>query len=95
MSIDKETVQHVAYLARMELESGELEKLSSQLQEILVFIDKLSLLDVKEAEPASHILPLSNVLREDSPKECLTPEEALRNAPAKDGNFFTVPKIIE
>jgi len=95
MSIDKETVEHVAHLARIELKPEELEKLSRQLHDILGFIDKLSVLDVEQVKPASHILPISNVLREDNPHTCLTPDKALENAPSKSGNFFSVPKIIE
>jgi aspartyl-tRNA(Asn)/glutamyl-tRNA(Gln) amidotransferase subunit C len=95
MPIDKKTVSYVAHLARMELREEELEKLSRQLHDILGFIDKLSALDTGDVKPSSHILPISNVLREDKPHSCLTPEEALRNAPGKEGNFFTVPQIIE
>ncbi|MDD5097582.1 MAG: Asp-tRNA(Asn)/Glu-tRNA(Gln) amidotransferase subunit GatC, partial [Candidatus Omnitrophica bacterium] len=68
---------------------------SLQLDEVIGFIDKLSSLDTEKVKPASHILPISNVLREDEPHICLTPEKALENAPSKKGNFFSVPKIIE
>jgi aspartyl-tRNA(Asn)/glutamyl-tRNA(Gln) amidotransferase subunit C len=95
MAIDKKTVEHVAHLARIELEPAELEKLSLQLHDILGFIDKLSVLDTTQVKPASHILPISNVLREDKPHICLTADKALENAPSKNGNFFSVPKIIE
>jgi aspartyl-tRNA(Asn)/glutamyl-tRNA(Gln) amidotransferase subunit C len=95
MSIDKETIEHVAHLARIDLQPNELEKLSAQLQDILGFIDKLSSLDVAQVTPTSHILPISNVLREDKLHVSLTPEQALENAPAKKGNFFSVPKILE
>ena len=95
MAIDKEIVNYVAHLARIELKPEELEKLSRQLDDILGFIDKLSVLDVKQVKPASHILPISNVLREDEPRPCLAPDEVLENAPCKNGNFFSVPKIIE
>ena len=95
MSIDKKTVEEVAHLARIELQANELEKLSQQLHDILGFIDQLNTLDVENVEPASHILPISNVLREDKPHICLSPDKALDNAPSKDGNFFSVPKIIE
>ena len=95
MSIDKETVKHVAHLARIELQANELEKLSSQLHDILGFIDKISNLDIDKVNPASHILPISNVLREDKPHLSLSSEKALENAPGKKGNFFSVPKIIE
>lgn len=95
MSIDKETVQHVAHLARIELQPNELEKLSGQLHDILGFIDKISSLDIENVPAASHILPISNVLRDDRPHTSLPAEKALENAPSKKGNFFSVPKIIE
>jgi len=95
MAIDKKTIEHVALLARIELQPNELEKLSGELHQILDFIDKLKYLDVDRVKPASHILPISNVLREDKLHTSLTPEKALENTPNKKGNFFTVPKIIE
>ena len=95
MAIDQETVKYVAHLARIELQPNELEKLSQQLHDILGFIDKLSSLDVAQVNHNSHILPISNVLREDKPQVSLTPEKALENAPSRKGNFFSVPKIIE
>jgi aspartyl-tRNA(Asn)/glutamyl-tRNA(Gln) amidotransferase subunit C len=95
MAIDKKTVEYVAHLARIELQDNELEKLSSQLHDILGFIDKLAELDTKNVSPTSHILPINNVLRNDEPRQSLTPEKALENAPSKEGNFFTVPKVIE
>jgi len=95
MSIDQETIKHVAHLARIELQPNELEKLSGELHEILGFIDKLKSLNVEQVKPTSHILPISNVLREDKPHVSLASGKALENAPSKKGNFFRVPKIIE
>ncbi len=95
MSIDKETIKHVAHLARIELQPNELDRLSGELHEILGFIDKLSNLNVEQVKPTSHILPISNVLREDKPHVSLGTHKALENAPSKKGNFFSVPKIIE
>ena len=95
MSIDKETIKHVAHLARIELQPNELEKLFGELHKILGFIDKLSILNVEQVKPTSHILPISNVLREDTPHVSLSSDKALENAPSKKGNFFSVPKIIE
>ena len=95
MSIDKETIKHVAHLARIELQPNELEKLSGELQAIIGFIDQLSSLNIDQVKPASHILPISNVLRDDLPHLSLSSDQALKNAPSKKGNFFSVPKIIE
>ena len=95
MAIDKETVEYVAHLARIELTQPELERLSSQLSSIVGFIDKLSQLEVKDVQPTSHILPVNNVLRQDTPKGSLSSEKVLENAPQKEGEFFGVPKVIE
>ena len=95
MAIDKDTVEHVAHLARIELKNQELEKFSLQLQGILDFIDKLKEIEIKDIPPTSHILPINNVLREDVGKESLLPEKALLNSPDKQAGFFAVPKVIE
>lgn len=95
MALTKETVEYVAHLARIELESKELEKLSRQLEDILSFIDNLKRIDTQNILPTSHILPIHNVLRPDTPKESLPSEEVLRIAPLREGNFFVVPKVIE
>ena len=95
MAITKDTVKHVAHLARIDLAAKELETLSRQLEDILDFIDKLKQVDIKDIAPTSHILPINNVLRDDSPRESLSSGQALENAPQKHGNFFGVPKVIE
>lgn len=84
MKIDNAVVTKVAHLARIELKAEELEKLSGQLQGIIDFIDKLKELDVANIQPASHILPVQNVFREDIPAPSL-----------RQGDFFSVPKVIE
>ncbi len=93
--IDKKVVEDVEHLARIELRPDELEKLSGQLEHILQFIDKLKEVNVESVTPTSHAITVSNVLRADLPKESLSIEQALANAPSKKGNFFVVPKVIE
>jgi len=93
--ITKETVQHVAHLARIELSRLELERLVLQLQDILDFIDKLKKIDITGVNPTSHILPIKNVLRGDDPGVSLSIDKALENAPHREGNFFAVPQVIE
>jgi len=95
MEITKDTVKYVAHLARIELQDKELDTLSTQLKDILDFIDKLKELDTKDVAATSHILPLNNVFREDKPGDSLAVDKALKNAPQKKDNFFVVPKIIE
>lgn len=95
MNITKETVEYVAHLARIELTSQESEVLSSQLKDILDFIDKLKEVNLENIKPTSHILPINNVFRSDIAKNSLLPQKVLENAPLKEGNFFAVPKVIE
>jgi len=88
-------VEKVASLARLGLSSGEKEKLGDNLNDILVYMDKLDELDTSDVQPLAHILPLKNVLRDDEAREGLTQEEALANGPEKKDGFFKVPPVIE
>ena len=87
-------IDYIANLARLELSAEEKEGFSRQLADILDYINKLNELDVVQVKPTSHVLPLKNVTRRDMVKSSLSPEEALKNAPEKEGNFFKVPKVI-
>ncbi|MFB6291134.1 MAG: Asp-tRNA(Asn)/Glu-tRNA(Gln) amidotransferase subunit GatC [Candidatus Bipolaricaulia bacterium] len=93
--IDKETVKHVEDLAELSLTESEREELTEDLAGILDYVDKLSELDTEGVEPLRHILEVKNVMREDEKRETLDPEEVFRNAPARDGNFFQVPPVID
>jgi len=95
MAISRETIEYVANLSRIQLGEDELKKFSDQLAAILDFIDKLKNADISNVSPTSHILPLSNILREDAPKESLSASQALANAPQERNNFYIVPKAIE
>ena len=92
--ISLEDTRHVAKLARLALDESKLQKFTSQLENILKYVDKISQLDTRGVEPMAHALPLHNVLREDVVEPSLTNEQALQNAPETDGPFFKVPKII-
>lgn len=94
--IDKKTVQHVALLSRLYLSDEELLLYSRQLASILSYINKLTQLNVTDTPPTSHVLQtLVNVDRPDAPKESLGVDEALANAPEREGDFFKIPKVIE
>ena len=95
-TIDKKTVKHVAHLARLELNEKELTKYSGQLASILSYISKLNEIDTTNVIPTSHALStLKNVFRKDVLRKSLETGEALKNAPASEGDFFKVPQIIE
>ena len=90
-NISREQLLHVARLARLELREDEVERLGSQLNDILAAVGKVSELDLSGVPPTSHPLDIVNVWGADEPRPCLPVEEALVNAPEREGNFFKVP----
>ena len=95
-TIDAATVRHVALLSRLSLSEAELSAHAKQLASILLYISKLNELDTSGVQPTSHVLAsLKNVYREDVPRPSLDADRALANAPARDGDFFRVPQVIE
>ncbi len=95
MALSKETIKYVAHLARIDLKPEELERFSGQLSEIVSFIDQLKAVDTSKVSPTSHILPLSNVLRDDRARPSLPVDKVLGNAPQAKDTSFGVPKVIE
>lgn len=95
MPLSKDEVRHVAMLARLGLEPGEEEFYADQLSSILSHIDRLQQLDTEAIPPTAQVVPVTNPLREDDPRPCLTQEEALANAPAAVNGMFRVPSIQE
>lgn len=88
-------VAYVAQLARLNLTEEETQLFQKQLRDVLHYAEKLRGLDVTEVEPATHAIPVSNVFREDEPRDGLTAEEALANAPRQANQLFIVPKVVE
>jgi len=95
MKISREEIEHIALLARLYLSEEEKELFGSQLGSILDYMEKLNELDTRDTEPTSHVLPISNVMRDDMPGHSIPREDALRNAPGHTEKFYKVPKIIE
>jgi aspartyl-tRNA(Asn)/glutamyl-tRNA(Gln) amidotransferase subunit C len=94
MSVTIKEVEYVAKLAKLQFMPEEMEKFTLQLNQILAYMEKLNELDTANVEPLAQIMELQNVLREDIVKPSLPVEDVLANAPAKDGKFFKVPKVI-
>ena len=93
--ISLEDVVHVARLARLELSAADKERMRSELDGILSYIDKLRALDTRDVEPTSHAVPVTNVMRADVERPSLPQEDMLANAPDRHRDMFRVPKIIE
>ena len=93
--IDRATVEYVGRLSRVDLSQEEIELFSAQLSAILDYIDKLNELDTSEVAPLAQAVEVVNVLREDEVRESLGAGEALSNAPARTGDFYKVPAVLE
>jgi aspartyl-tRNA(Asn)/glutamyl-tRNA(Gln) amidotransferase subunit C len=93
-NIDLDLVRHIGMLSRIELSDQQVRDHSVQLAAILEYFDKLNELDTEDVEPMAHALEIQNVLAPDEPAQSLSQAEALANAPASDGDFFKVPKVI-
>ena len=91
MAIDREQLLHVAHLARLELREDEVERLGSQLNDILEAVSKVSELDLDGVPPTSHPLAIANAWAEDEPRPCLPLEDVFANAPDRDEDFFRTP----
>jgi aspartyl-tRNA(Asn)/glutamyl-tRNA(Gln) amidotransferase subunit C len=95
MSITVKDVQHVAKLARLQLSPEEEATLTEQMNAILQYAEKLNELDTDHVKPTTHVLQVSNVMREDVVRESLSQEAALLNAPDEEEGQFKVPAVLE
>ena len=91
MAIERERVEHVAHLARLDLREDEVVSLTRELGAILDAVSKVAELELADVPPTSHPLDLVNVWADDEPHASLPLEDALANAPARDGDLFRVP----
>ena len=89
--ISPEQLAHVARLARLELRDDEADRLAGQLGDILAAVGKVAELDLADVPPTSHPLDVVNVWDADEPRPSLSVEDALANAPEREGAFFKVP----
>ena len=95
MSVTIKDVEKIAQLAKLKFKDNEKEKLQSELNKILEYIDELNELNLDDVEPLENINETENVLREDVKEVWLSTENALKNAPSKTGKFFKVPKVLD
>ena len=95
MSVDEATVRRVAKLARIAVADHEVAKLTAELDAILAFVAELSELDVDGVEPMTSVTPMAIRLRADVVDDGEDAERVLANAPAREGDFYVVPKVVE
>ena len=96
MSVSSKDVHYVANLARLQLSEEEAESLKGDMNKILGYIDTLNELDTSDVEPLEHVMEITaSTFREDIAKEPLSHDDALKNAPDADSDYFRVPRVIE
>jgi aspartyl-tRNA(Asn)/glutamyl-tRNA(Gln) amidotransferase subunit C len=95
VTLSRDEVRHVAMLARLGLTPGEEDFYAEQLSGILGAIDRLQELDTETVPPTAQVIEVHNVMRDDDERPCLTPQQALANAPHREGDFFAVEAIQE
>jgi aspartyl-tRNA(Asn)/glutamyl-tRNA(Gln) amidotransferase subunit C len=95
MKIDKETLNKIAHLARLEFNEKDAEKMTQDMNNILTFVEKLNEVNTDGVEPLTTMSHEINALREDEVKPHLDRDLALMNAPKKDPEYFRVPKVLE
>jgi aspartyl-tRNA(Asn)/glutamyl-tRNA(Gln) amidotransferase subunit C len=95
MEVNDAMVDKLAHLARLKFNSEEKEEIKADLQRMIAFVEKLNELDLEGVEPLLHMSEEVNVLRDDEVKGSVTREDALKNAPDHDEEFFKVPKVIK
>ncbi len=93
--INREDVEYVVSLARLSLSGEELDRMVSELDQILGYAETLSGVDTEGVPPTAHVIPLATPMREDRAASPLDPELAIANAPRSAGSAFVVPQVIE
>ena len=95
MEVTDIMIDKLAHLARLKFNDAEKKEIKTDLQRMIVFVEKLNELDLESVEPMLHMSDEVNVLREDEVKGSVSRHEALKNAPLHDDQFFKVPKVIK
>jgi aspartyl-tRNA(Asn)/glutamyl-tRNA(Gln) amidotransferase subunit C len=95
MSVDAATVRRIAHLARIAVADDEVEHLRGELNAILAFVEQLSEVNVAGVEPMTSVTPMTMKKRPDVVTDGGYPGAILKNAPAREGDYFLVPKVVE
>jgi aspartyl-tRNA(Asn)/glutamyl-tRNA(Gln) amidotransferase subunit C len=95
MEVNDALVDKLAHLARLQFNDTEKTEIKNDLQRMIAFVEKLNELNLEGVEPLLHMSEEVNVLRDDVVIGSISREEALKNAPLHDGQFFKVPKVIK
>lgn len=95
MKVDRETLEKMAHLSRLQVEEKDAEKMMEDMSNILNWVGKLNEINTDGVEPLTSMSHEFNAMREDVVKTDITKADALKQAPVKDADFFRVPKMLE
>ena len=95
MSVDAATVRRIAQLARIAVRDDEIQHLEGELNAMLDFVEQLSEVDISGVEPMTSVTPMEMKKRADVVNDGNIADDIVKNAPATEGHFFLVPKVIE
>ena len=95
MKITEDIIDHIAHLAKLEFQGEQKTAIREDMQKIISFMDKLSEVPTDDVEPLIFMTDEVNRLREDIPALTVSHDEALKNAPKKDSDYFRIPKVLD
>jgi aspartyl-tRNA(Asn)/glutamyl-tRNA(Gln) amidotransferase subunit C len=95
MSVSREDVAYMANLARLKVTESEIDQFQSDMNKILQYMDQLSEIDTSDVQPLDHVIELPPSYRKDVANPPLNHDDALKNAPDADSDYFRVPRVIE
>lgn len=95
MEVNETLIDHIAHLSRLSFAGPQKEAIRQDMQRMIAFVDKLSELDTTGVEPLIFMSEEVNRLRNDEVAQSVSHEEALRNAPKKDSDYFRIPKVLD
>ena len=95
MSVDAATVRRIAHLARIKVTDAEVPHLQGELNAMLAFVEQLSEVDIAGVEPMTSVMPMEMKKRPDVVDDGDIADDIVVNAPATEGHFFLVPKVVE
>ena len=95
MEVNNKLIQDLSRLAKLKFDEQAAEKMKGDLDKIIGFVDKLSEIDTEGVEPLIYLSEEVNVLRTDEIKHEVSQENALKNAPQKDSDYFKVPTVLK
>ena len=95
MSVDADTVRRIAHLARIAVTEAEVPHLQGELNAMLAFVEQLLEVDVEGVEPMTSVMPMEMKKRQDAVNDGEIADDIVENAPATEGHFFLVPKVVE